>query len=65
MTEILRKINEISPFTWEIVNDGDTFTILCEGAECRDPRNGKDLTNMTASECAEELETIVNLTALD
>lgn len=49
--ERLAKLNDISPFTWEILTDGYRFTVLCEGGEVHDSKTGIELTNMSLKKC--------------
>lgn len=61
MTEMLKELNSVSPFTWEIQTDGTNYTILCEGLEVHDPESGTYLTNIDKSSCEIWVRKILDL----
>lgn len=49
MKNLLNKLNQETPFTWEIQRNGVRYTILCEETEVHDPESGSYLTDMDAT----------------
>lgn len=49
--DLLMKLNDVSPFVWEIRTDGYNYTIMCEGLEVHDPDSGRYLTDMSPENC--------------
>lgn len=51
MINVLQKLNDVSPFLWELVTDGHRYTILCEGVGVHDAKTGIELTDMSEKKC--------------
>lgn len=51
MIELLQKLNDLSPFRWELVTDGHLYTVLCEGIGVCDEKSGVELTDMSEKKC--------------
>ena len=49
--ELLQKVNDVTPFRWELLTDGVKYTILCEGIEVHDAKSGVMLTDMSPKKC--------------
>lgn len=58
---LIRGLNRISPFTWELEIEGNSFTILCEESEVRDPETGTMLSNLSEASCQEWLARIIRM----
>lgn len=61
MLERLQQLNEISPFKWEILTNGNKFTILCEDSDCHDPDTDTYLTDLDADACNAWLQKIIDM----
>ena len=59
MFELLRELNSVSPFYWEVNTDGYKFNIYCEGTYCEDFETGTVLENLTEEECENWLTEII------
>lgn len=59
MFDLLRELNDVSPFVWEIRTDGYNYTIMCEGLEVHDPDSGRYLTDMSPENCEAWLKKLV------
>lgn len=57
--DLLMKLNDVSPFVWEIRTDGYNYTIMCEGLEVHDPDSGRYLTDMSPENCETWLKKLV------
>ena len=52
---LLREINNNSPFLWEVRTEGWSYSILCDGKVAEDPETG----DMTEDSCVETLKEIL------
>ena len=59
MINVLQKLNDVSPFLWELVTDGHRYTILCEGVGVHDAKTGIELTDMSEKKCEFWLRTLL------
>ena len=48
--DVIRDLNSVSPFLWEVRTNGRTFHILCEDGICEDDATGTVLEDLTAEE---------------
>lgn len=57
--DLLKELNELSPFVWEIRTDGYNFTLLCEDLDVHDPKSGRYLTDMSPQNCEAWLKKLI------
>lgn len=57
LDQMLRDINRVSPFLWEVITNGSEYKIYCEGDTYVDDKEGA-LIDLTLNECIKYLRKI-------